>query len=225
MQSRGSAGPSPGQDPTGGLQAGTLDLIEGTGPSPHGREVQGCHCKRHPWLPPPLSSKSRCPMPRPPRVCACGYTIAHGEACPCERTRNRSRQDDRSGARQRGYDRHWQALAREYLSAHPRCEAYACTAVARYVDHIKPVREHPERRLDRTNLQALCPRCHGVKTAAERRNRRSVERGGGGSTSTDAAGTTAPPFPRNETDFSINSSDGKRETHSKNECMEDWLWG
>lgn len=35
------------------------------------------------------------------------------------------------------------------------------------VDHIVPVEIAPERRLDRTNLQPLCQRCHAIKTAED----------------------------------------------------------
>lgn len=35
------------------------------------------------------------------------------------------------------------------------------------VDHIKPVRTHPELSFDLTNLQTLCPGCHSRKTAIE----------------------------------------------------------
>lgn len=35
------------------------------------------------------------------------------------------------------------------------------------VDHIQPVRTHPERAFDLTNLQTLCPACHTRKTRVE----------------------------------------------------------
>lgn len=41
---------------------------------------------------------------------------------------------------------------------------------ARYrleVDHIKPVRDAPEKAFDLDNLQTLCGRCHGKKTRVE----------------------------------------------------------
>lgn len=43
-----------------------------------------------------------------------------------------------------------------------------CGAVGRLeVDHIKPVRTHPELSFDLANLQCLCPRCHSRKTRIE----------------------------------------------------------
>ena len=35
------------------------------------------------------------------------------------------------------------------------------------VDHIRPVRTHPELGFDLGNLQTLCGRCHGAKTRLE----------------------------------------------------------
>jgi 5-methylcytosine-specific restriction endonuclease McrA len=35
------------------------------------------------------------------------------------------------------------------------------------VDHIKPVRTHPELSFDLANLQSLCPSCHSKKTRVE----------------------------------------------------------
>ncbi|MDF1716189.1 MAG: HNH endonuclease signature motif containing protein [Antarcticimicrobium sp.] len=47
-----------------------------------------------------------------------------------------------------------------------RCKS--CGARGRLeIDHIKPVRTHPERSYDPLNLQALCPSCHTRKTRIE----------------------------------------------------------
>ncbi|MEM6550407.1 MAG: HNH endonuclease signature motif containing protein [Pseudomonadota bacterium] len=43
-----------------------------------------------------------------------------------------------------------------------------CSARGRLeVDHIKPVRSHPELSFDLDNLQCLCPSCHAKKTRVE----------------------------------------------------------
>jgi len=43
-----------------------------------------------------------------------------------------------------------------------------CRAPGRLeVDHIKPVRTAPELAFELSNLQSLCARCHGAKTARE----------------------------------------------------------
>lgn len=43
-----------------------------------------------------------------------------------------------------------------------------CGAVGRLeVDHIKPIKTHPELAYDLENLQTLCVSCHAAKTRAE----------------------------------------------------------
>jgi 5-methylcytosine-specific restriction endonuclease McrA len=46
-----------------------------------------------------------------------------------------------------------------------KCQS--CGAAAREVDHIQPVRTHPERSFDLGNLQCLCTACHTRKTRLE----------------------------------------------------------
>lgn len=61
-------------------------------------------------------------------------------------------------------DRRWPALR---LAAKRRdgFRCVECGARGRLeVDHIKPVRDAPERAFDVDNLQALCPGCHSRKT-------------------------------------------------------------
>lgn len=40
------------------------------------------------------------------------------------------------------------------------------------VDHVKPLRTHPQLRLDRENLMTLCPNCHARKTIRENKMRK-----------------------------------------------------
>ena len=47
-----------------------------------------------------------------------------------------------------------------------RCVACGCVGKLE-VDHIQPVRTHPERAFDLTNLQTLCAPCHARKTRIE----------------------------------------------------------
>ena len=43
-----------------------------------------------------------------------------------------------------------------------------CGAAGRLeIDHIKPIRAHPELAFDLGNLQCLCPSCHARKTRSE----------------------------------------------------------
>lgn len=47
-------------------------------------------------------------------------------------------------------------------------QCVSCGARGRLeVDHIKPVRTHPELAFELANLQALCPACHSRKTRIE----------------------------------------------------------
>jgi len=64
-------------------------------------------------------------------------------------------------------DRRWPALR---LAAKRRDDfrCVKCSARGRLeVDHIKPVRTHPELSFELTNLQTLCIRCHSAKTKLE----------------------------------------------------------
>jgi len=64
-------------------------------------------------------------------------------------------------------DRRWPALR---LAAKRR-DGFACVqcgAVGRLeVDHVQPVRTHPDLAFDLDNLQCLCPACHSRKTRLE----------------------------------------------------------
>jgi 5-methylcytosine-specific restriction enzyme A len=61
----------------------------------------------------------------------------------------------------------WKALRTEAL----RRDGYKCVQCGRAgrleVDHVLPVRTHPELSWDLTNLQTLCPSCHTRKTRLE----------------------------------------------------------
>jgi 5-methylcytosine-specific restriction protein A len=72
----------------------------------------------------------------------------------------------RGSSAQRGYDRDWQRLRGVVLREEPVCRTCR-RALAQEVDHIVPIDQSPERRLDRSNLQALCKSCHSRKTAVE----------------------------------------------------------
>ena len=55
----------------------------------------------------------------------------------------------------RPYDRDWQRVRKRHLAQHPTC--VRCGAAGVDVDHVVSVRKAPDRRLDPTNLQTLCP--------------------------------------------------------------------
>ena len=61
----------------------------------------------------------------------------------------------------------WKALRAEILERDRyRCRSCGCGGRLE-VDHIKPVRTHPELSYEPRNLQALCPSCHTKKTRIE----------------------------------------------------------
>jgi 5-methylcytosine-specific restriction endonuclease McrA len=67
----------------------------------------------------------------------------------------------------RGYDRDWERARAEHLEREPYCHRCAVRGIerrAQTVDHIEPIREAPERRLDPTNFQSLYWPCHNSKT-------------------------------------------------------------
>lgn len=75
---------------------------------------------------------------RAPRICGCGYRIASGERCPCERKRKAEADARRPSARDRGYSTKWDVERAAFLKARPICTR--CAAPATVVDHITPHR-------------------------------------------------------------------------------------
>lgn len=66
----------------------------------------------------------------------------------------------------------WRRASRAFRKAHPlcaECERHGIVKGAAVVDHIKPHRENPNLFFDESNLQSLCARCHGAKSARERK--------------------------------------------------------
>ncbi len=80
----------------------------------------------------------------------------------------------RESACRRGYDRTWQRLAEAFLQVNPLCRACLDDGrgpvSATQVDHVIAFDGRNDvRRLDWSNLQALCHSCHSAKTARENR--------------------------------------------------------
>ncbi|HZK89764.1 MAG TPA: HNH endonuclease signature motif containing protein [Stellaceae bacterium] len=78
----------------------------------------------------------------------------------------------RGSAASRGYDRAWTKVRNAFIKAHPlcqHCEAKGLVVAASEVDHVIPIPVDPSRRLDPTNLSAICRSCHRAKTAADQR--------------------------------------------------------
>ena len=66
---------------------------------------------------------------------------------------------------QRGYDSRWRKYRLWFLSRHPLCAV--CGMPASVVDHITPHKGNYKLFWDEANHQALCKRCHDIKTAKE----------------------------------------------------------
>jgi 5-methylcytosine-specific restriction enzyme A len=97
--------------------------------------------------------------------------MVQGDRCAVHRSGREKRQGPRiRGAHERLYTSStWKRVRLRVLREEPTCRA--CGAASTQVDHIIPFRpEVGGSRYDRANLQALCERCHGEKSAADRRN-------------------------------------------------------
>ena len=88
----------------------------------------------------------------------------------------RTRYDELRGtSTQRGYDRSWQRCRSAFLAVHPLCAP--CLAkrpmrvkAAEQVHHVQAIAVAPERRLDWSNLLAVCAACHAVLEAEGRKS-------------------------------------------------------
>lgn len=120
---------------------------------------------------------------RAPRICGCGYRIASGSQCPCERRREHERKvrfdARRPSARQRGYTAEWDRASRAFLLEPENyyC-ACGCGRRADTVDHIKAHKGNRDLFWDRTNWQAMAFQCHSSKKQrAERRSNEALTGG------------------------------------------------
>lgn len=91
-----------------------------------------------------------------------------------EEQRQRDPQLSEAARLRRGW--RWRQLAARWLRKHPtcaKCKANGFTTAATSVDHVVQLTEAPGRVYDKTNLESLCGRCHGRKSARERYRRRT----------------------------------------------------
>lgn len=109
----------------------------------------------------PNAPMKHCPKP--------GHPPFSASRCPACRAEWKAKQppDPRPSARQRGYDKDWQALRAIFLARNPICAAPGCDRPATDVDHVQSVREAPHRRLDPTNLRPLCHQHHSQRTGRD----------------------------------------------------------
>lgn len=101
--------------------------------------------------------------PRPCCKAGCGK-LAYGRFCDEHKHIAQEEHDSRRGsAASRGYDARWQKLRNWYIQQNPlcvMCKRAGIITAASVVDHITPIRQAPELRLDASNLQSLCAKCH-----------------------------------------------------------------
>ena len=108
-------------------------------------------------------------MPRrPPKHEAPGK---RGKSEQLAQLRQRSDQRRESPSK-RGYDAAWQRLRAAKLAADPLCECDDCKrhgwlVPADVVDHIQPIEERPDLRLDWSNLRSMAKAHHDRRTARQ----------------------------------------------------------
>lgn len=69
---------------------------------------------------------------------------------------------NRDTAQARGYNKQWQSLQGDHIKRYPTC--VRCGQPGCMVDHIQPIKKAPHLRLEPTNFQTMCQRCHAIKT-------------------------------------------------------------
>lgn len=99
-----------------------------------------------------------------------------------EAKRDRKRERFRGSRQSRGYDREWELLRDAYFKAKKgiceECARRGYLEMGNVVDHIEPVKDAPDKRLDWDNLQVLCTPHHaGFKARIEEFARRTGQIG------------------------------------------------
>lgn len=96
-----------------------------------------------------------------------------------EQPRDRKRERFRGSRQSRGYDRDWELLRDAYFKAKKgQCEECARRGyleMGAVVDHLEPVKDAPEKRLDWNNLQILCVPHHSSKYKLEEYARKTKQ--------------------------------------------------
>lgn len=108
----------------------------------------------------------------PKRPClqpGCPELVTSGRCSKHQRNWNTRR----GTTKERGYGADWQAVRAMKLRQDPLCEirTHCDGALATEVDHIVPIREAPELRLDMANLQSACKACNVAKATSGLRRR------------------------------------------------------
>ncbi|MDH4319936.1 MAG: HNH endonuclease [Desulfobulbaceae bacterium] len=108
---------------------------------------------------------------RPCRWPGCPEVIEGGGWCDEHKKRHRQADDQRRGsAASRGYGARWRKYSVHFLRLNPtcnECERQGLVVAAEVTDHITPHKGDQDLFWDHRNHQALCKRCHDIKTATE----------------------------------------------------------
>jgi len=112
-------------------------------------------------------------MPNKPKVrCQCGKIRRPDAKCGCGRggaRRSGWADKQRGSAASRGYGADWTRFRNAYLKRNPlcaECEKEGRVVIAEELHHLVPIAVDPSRRLDPTNCDGLCERCHSDATRA-----------------------------------------------------------
>ena len=107
----------------------------------------------------------------PPKPCSCQPCPSHAEYRGRCREHARQAEIARGTTTERGYNGDWRRLRAAKLAWDPVCQirTHCQGMVAEEVDHVVPIRLRPDLRLEWSNLQSACKRCHSAKTLREQR--------------------------------------------------------
>ncbi len=153
-------------------------------------------------------------MNRAPRRCACGYTVAHGERCPCARRRHadaKKRQRERPSARARGYSSKWERESKAFLALpENRLCACGCGRTANVVDHKQAHKGDQRLFWSRSNWQPMARGCNSRKAAKTEGGFGNPIRGGGASEPAERGPPDLASSPRRDTpDFFTSTCEQK----------------
>ena len=97
------------------------------------------------------------------RICGKCNKVVKGPCDLCTAKRREGEDMLRGTTAERGYDHKWRKLSERFRKHNPlcmRCYENGRVEPVQDVHHIKPIRTHPELRLDWDNLMSLCRQCH-----------------------------------------------------------------
>ncbi|WP_045573628.1 HNH endonuclease [Desulfosporosinus sp. I2] len=112
----------------------------------------------------PMKPRRPCSHPSCPELTSDRYCDKHQKQVTQEYDRRRG------SAASRGYGSRWRKASKRFLEEHPlcvACEREGKLTPSKIVDHIKPHKGDMMLFWDESNWQALCKRCHDIKTARE----------------------------------------------------------